>query len=68
MTAYAFLTKSDVPILFQYPIGNPTRFKVEPNKIEEPYFKNKYLSLEIDIDKKIVDFFLEDEHIGAYAG
>jgi len=68
MTAYAFLTKSDVPILFKYPIGNPTRFKVEPNKIEEPYFKNKYLSLEIDIDKKIVDFFLEDEHIGAYAG
>ena len=62
------MTKSDVPILFLYPTENPTRFKVEPNKREEPYFKNKYLSLEIDIDKKIVDFFLEDEHIGVYAG
>ena len=68
MTAYCFLNKSDVPILFKRPEDGVTKFLVKPNKNELPYFKGKYLTLEIDIDKKRVDFFLENEQIGVYKG
>ena len=68
MTAYCFLNKSDVPILFKRPENNINRFLVQPNIDELPYFKGKYLTLDIDIKNKLVNFFLEDEHIGVYKG
>ena len=43
-------------------------FSTIPNKEELPYFKDKYLTLDIDIKNKLVNFFLEDEHIGVYKG
>tara|TARA_Y100001972_G_scaffold97871_1_gene121029 strand:- start:443 stop:1171 length:729 start_codon:yes stop_codon:yes gene_type:complete len=68
MTAYCFLNKSDVPILFKRPESNINRFLVQPNTDELPYFKGKYLTLDIDIKNKLVNFFLENEHIGVYKG
>ena len=68
ITAYCFLNKSDVPILFKRPENNINRFLVQPKTEELPYFKGKYLTLDIDIKNKLVNFFLENEHIGVYKG
>lgn len=68
ITAYCFLNKSDVPILFMLPEHSTKIFSTIPNKEELPYFKDKYLTLDIDIKNKLVNFFLEDEHIGVYKG
>lgn len=66
ITAFTSIIKSDVPILLQID-GESSKFKILPNKMELPYFNKSYLTMEVDIENKSIDFFLDDtKHIGVY--
>ena len=65
ITAFTSQIKSDVPILLQ--IDDDLKFKTEEHTEELPYFQKSYLTMEVDINNKSVDFFLDKtKHIGVY--
>ena len=65
ITAFTSQIKSDVPILLQ--IDDDLKFKIKENTKESPYFQKSYLTMEVDINNKSVDFFLDKtKHIGVY--
>ena len=65
ITAFTSQIKSDVPILLQ--IDNDLKLKIKENTKESPYFQKSYLTMEVDINNKSVDFFLDKtKHIGVY--
>lgn len=66
ITGYSSIIKSDIPILLPIP-KNTFKWRTEIDKSRPPLFNESYLVLEIDIENKSVDFFLEnDKHIGVY--
>ena len=66
ITGYSSIIKSDIPILMLIP-KNTLKWRTEIDKSQPPLFNESYLVLEIDIENKRVDFFLENnKHIGVY--
>ena len=65
ITAFTSEIKSDVPILLQ--VDNDLKFRTEEHIEELPYFQKSYLTMEVDINNKSVDFFLDKtKHVGVY--
>jgi len=65
ITAFTAEIGSDVPILLQ--IDNDLKFRTEEHTGQLPYFQKSYLTMEVDIKNKSVDFFLDKtKHVGVY--